>query len=81
MQWDYYQELAQSTDVFIGVGTSGRVEPAATLLSVFLPAKNRYFIDPDPMQGLHAYELLKGTACEHLPILAKSLIERLGEDL
>ncbi len=80
MKWDYYQELAQTTDVFIGVGTSGRVEPAATLLSVFLPAKERYFIDPDPMQGLRTYELLQGTACKHMPILAKSLIERLGED-
>ena len=78
MQWDYFYELAKTTDVFIGVGTSGRVEPAATLLSVFLPAKERYFIDPEPMQGLRSYKLLEGRACEHLPILTKSLIELEG---
>ena len=40
-----------------------------------MPAKERYFIDPEPMQGLRSYKLLEGMACEHLPILAKSLIE------
>lgn len=79
MRWNYFQTLAEETDVFIGVGTSGRVEPAASLLSVFHKAKERYFIDPEPPLGLSGYEQLKGSACTHLPRLASDLIERLAD--
>jgi NAD-dependent deacetylase len=79
MRWDYFQTLAEETDVFIGVGTSGQVEPAASLLSVFRKATERYFIDPDPPLGLSGYERLKGSACTHLPSLVNDLIERLAD--
>ena len=76
MQWEYFEKLAESTDFFIGVGTSGQVEPAATLLSVFLPAKERYFIDPNPPSGLTKYKLLEGAACQHMPDLVRILMAR-----
>jgi NAD-dependent deacetylase len=79
MQWNYFQTLAGQTDVFIGVGTSGQVEPAASLLSVFRKAKKKYFIDPEPPSDLSGYERLKGTACTQMPELAHRLIERLSE--
>lgn len=79
MQWDYFEDLAEKTDVFIGIGTSGRVEPAASLLSVFRKAKERYFIDPEPPLGLSGYERLQGSACTWMPVLAKELSERLAD--
>jgi NAD-dependent deacetylase len=74
MQWDYFEQLASATDVFIGVGTSGQVEPAATLLSVFLPAKERYFIDPSPPKGLDKYQVIQGAAAEEIPKLVRNLL-------
>lgn len=76
MQWDYFEQLASATDVFIGVGTSGQVEPAATLLSVFLPARERYFIDPSPPRGLEKYQVIQGAAAEQIPKLVKDLLSR-----
>jgi NAD-dependent deacetylase len=79
MQWDFVEDLALSTDVFIGIGTSGQVEPAATLLSVFMSAKEKYFIDPAPMKGIPSYRILQGTACEQLPKLVQQLMNELPD--
>jgi NAD-dependent deacetylase len=78
MQWDALEQLALETDVFIGVGTSARVEPAASLLGVFSQAKERFFVDPDPPLGLQGFTILKGTAGQQLPALVNSLTERLS---
>ena len=78
MRWEYFEQLAKSTDVFIGVGTSGQVEPAASLLSVFRPTKEKYFIDPAPPSQVTDYKLFTGTACQHLPDLVEQLKTRLA---
>lgn len=77
MRGAYLEELAKVTDVFIGIGTSAQVHPAAGLLFTFRIAKEKYFIDLDPPLRLHSFTKLKGTACEHMPKVAKDLIERL----
>jgi NAD-dependent SIR2 family protein deacetylase len=77
MQREYFEQLANATDVFIGVGTAGQVEPAATLLSVFSSAREHYFVDPSPPRGLEKYQLIQGAACQHLPELVRDLMSRL----
>lgn len=78
MQWDALEQLALNTDVFIGVGTSARVEPAASLLGIFSQAKERYFVDPDPPLGLQGFTILKGAAGQQLPALLNTLTKRLS---
>lgn len=70
----YLQEIARQTDVFIGIGTSAQVHPAAGLLFTFKDAKKKYFIDPNPPLRLHSFTRLAGTACEHMPMVAKELL-------
>lgn len=76
MRDDYLDTMAKVTDVFIGIGTSAQVYPAAGLLTTFQTAPEKYFIDLDPPLGLPSYTRLKGTACEHMPKLAKELLGR-----
>lgn len=76
MKGSYLEDLAKVTDVFIGIGTSAQVSPAAGLLFTFRVAPERYFIDLDPPLRLQSYTRLKGTASEHMPKLAKELLER-----
>ena len=76
MKWHHLANLAESADIFIGVGTSAQVFPAAGVLEVFSDAKEKYFIDPHPPGHLAGFELLKGGAGEHLPRLAEELLAR-----
>jgi NAD-dependent deacetylase len=50
------EELSDNCEVFIGVGTSARVHPAAGLLSrSATPAE--YFVDPNPAaRRLHSFD-------------------------
>ena len=43
-------------------------------LSVFLPAKERYFIDPSPPKGLEKYQVIRGAAAEEIPKLVRNLL-------
>jgi NAD-dependent deacetylase len=75
MRADYLDELVRAADVFIGVGTSAQVYPAAGLLSHFRRTKQKFFIDPKPAyEALVGFEVLAGRASEKMPELAERLI-------
>ncbi|MBE9143153.1 SIR2 family NAD-dependent protein deacylase [Planktothrix mougeotii] len=78
---DIAYQLADQVQIFIGVGTSATVYPAAKLLrffNYFTPEK--YFIDPHPnYEALQGYTVLEGTATEQLPPLVENLISNLVE--
>lgn len=76
MKGSYLEDLAKITDIFIGIGTSAQVSPAAGILFTFRNCSEKYFIDLDPPLRLQSYTRLKGTASEHMPKLAKELIDR-----
>lgn len=64
-------ELIRTADVFIGIGTSAQVYPAAGLLPMFRRTPQKYFIDPHPAyEALNGYEVMKGSASEMMPKLA-----------
>lgn len=75
MRQDFLMELMKTADVFIGVGTSAQVYPAAELLPMFRRTKEKYFIDPHPnYELLDGFTILKGTASEQMPTLVEKLI-------
>ncbi|ACF15133.1 Silent information regulator protein Sir2 [Chloroherpeton thalassium ATCC 35110] len=75
MRQSYLQELVRTTDIFIGVGTSAQVYPAAGLLSIFEKVRDKYFIDPKPAYSvLSDFEVLNGSASEKMPLLVDQLI-------
>ena len=67
-------DLMEKAEVFIGVGTSAQVHPAASLLFMFKNTKKKYFIDLNPPERLQSYTRLAGTACEHLPQVVEELL-------
>lgn len=75
MREEYLMKLVRSADVFIGVGTSAQVYPAAGLLPMFRGTPEKFFIDPNPnVDVLEGYTILKGTASERMPELVKRLM-------
>ena len=67
--------LVRETAIFIGVGTSAQVYPAAGLLSFFRDTPEKYFIDPHPAhEVLHGFTILQGSASEMVPVLVKQLL-------
>ena len=69
------EALVQDASVFIGVGTSAQIYPAAGLLQLFEPVKWKYFIDPNPPSRLGSYDVMTGAACGLLPKLADELLD------
>ncbi len=75
MRPEYLDELVKSANVFIGVGTSAQVYPAASLLPLFKKTNQKFFIDPHPAYDmLDGFEVLKGTASGQLPRLVVRLL-------
>lgn len=78
MRERFVSELAENTEVFIGVGTSAQVHPAADLLVTFRTAKRKYFVDLHPPQHatkvLAGFTILAGKATERLPRLVEDLL-------
>lgn len=72
---EYLVELAKECFAFIGIGTSAQVYPAANLINIFKNSQKKYFVDPNPPLRLQSFTRLAGTACEHLPVVAKELLE------
>lgn len=68
------EELSDNCEVFIGVGTSAQVHPAAGLLFTFRNANKKYFVDPNPPLRLHSFDRRAGTATEHLPKIVEELL-------
>lgn len=75
MRETYVMELIAAAQIFIGVGTSAQVYPAAGLLPLFRRVREKYFIDPHPHHGmLDGFTILLGSASEHVPRLVSSLL-------
>lgn len=75
MREDLLMDLVRKVDLFIGVGTSAQVYPAAGLLPMFRKTKEKYFIDPHPnYELLDGFTVLKGTASEQMPKLVEKLL-------
>lgn len=66
------RELEQNDGVFICVGTSGMVQPAASLISLFAGVRRKYLINPDAVP-VGDYELLAESASTGLRRLARVL--------
>jgi NAD-dependent deacetylase len=69
------KEVKYNNGVFICIGTSIQVQPAASLVPFFSQVKNKYIIDRKPFK-VADYELLAGNASEQMKILADKLLER-----
>src|SRR5581483_1689020 len=67
------KEVKYNKGVFICVGTSAQVYPAATLLPLFVQVPEKYIIDPNPRR-IGDYTLLTGKAGEQMPALARKLL-------
>lgn len=67
------REVKYNDGVFICVGTSAQVHPAASLIPLFSQVKNKYIIDKKPIK-VADYTLLAGSASEKLAELANQLL-------
>lgn len=68
------KEVKYNDGVFICVGTSAQVYPAASLIPLFAQVKNKYIIDPNAKR-IADYTLLTGKAGEKLPELVEKLLK------
>jgi NAD-dependent deacetylase len=74
---DYLDRLIETTDVFIGIGTSAQVYPAAGLLNLFTATPKKFFIDPNPAYHvLEGFEVFSSAASEGMPMLVKALLSQ-----
>jgi NAD-dependent deacetylase len=71
-------ELASAADVFLIVGTSMMVYPAASLIVYVNPDKPKYYVDPKAYQtgGISNLEIIKKTAGEGVPPLVDELLNK-----
>jgi NAD-dependent deacetylase len=72
--------LPPVTEIFIVVGTSAQVHPAATLLWRFKECPELYFIDPTPAPRLRSYSRFEGTAADKVPLLVDDLLTLTPEE-
>lgn len=70
-------ELAAQADIFVVIGTSLNVYPAASLMRYVRPGVPVYYIDPNPAAVPANVTVIKATATEGMKILA----EKLGVEL
>lgn len=77
MRVDELYEIVDHVDVFIGVGTSAQVYPAANLLRFFGNVAEKYFIDPNPAYSeLHGFNVIADTAAAKMPELVEVLTSK-----
>lgn len=75
MRYEYLQELVNTAFIFIGVGTSAQVYPAAGLLPTFRETPHKFFIDPNPAYNmLHGYTVFADTASNAMPKLVENIL-------
>jgi NAD-dependent deacetylase len=67
------REVKYNDGVFLCVGTSGQVHPAAALIPFFAQVKNKYIVDLNPKK-IGDYKLIVGKAGETLPPLVEQLL-------
>jgi NAD-dependent deacetylase len=71
-------EIASSADVFLVIGTSMVVYPAASLIVYVVPDKPKYYIDPKafPVGGVSNLEVIQNTAGEGVPKIVDQLLDQ-----
>lgn len=72
--WDEALALTETADVFLVIGTSLSVYPAAGLLDI-APAKRKILVDPNPnVRGRKGIEIIQETATAGVPAVVEELI-------
>lgn len=69
------KEIKYNDGVFICIGTSAQVHPAASLIPLFSQVKNKYIIDK-VSRKIADYTMLEGLASEQMKQLADKLLEQ-----
>jgi NAD-dependent deacetylase len=69
---DLVKEVKYNKGVFICVGTSAQVHPAAALIPLFVQVPEKYIIDPNARR-IGNYTMIQGKAGEKLPELVEKL--------
>ena len=74
---DLVDEVVNTDGVFITVGTSAQVYPAAFLMQYFKPARRKYYIDKsaDMRRHVYGYIDLEGEAGKLVPRLVDELLK------
>lgn len=65
--------IASEADIFVVIGTSLNVYPAASLMRYVRPGVPVYYIDPNPAPVPSNVEVIKATATQGMRILAEKL--------
>jgi len=65
--------IAGEADIFVVIGTSLNVYPAASLMHYVRPGVPVYYIDPNPARVPDSVHVIKATATEGMRILAREL--------
>lgn len=68
-------ELVRRADVFVIIGTSLQVYPAAALVNYVRRGVPVYYIDPNPSRVPDGVTVIRATATEGVARLARILIE------
>jgi NAD-dependent deacetylase len=70
-------EICESADIFIIIGTSLNVYPAANLIDYVPDNCTKYLIDPNDIfsSGIKNLSIIKEKASIGIPILAKNLLK------
>lgn len=66
-------EIVRSADIFVIIGTSLVVYPAAALLNYVTPGTPIYYIDPNPAEVPPGVTVIRATASEGISILAQMI--------
>lgn len=74
MRLNEIKNLLDEAYIFIGVGTSAQVSPAADLVWMSRLVPLKFWIDPEPPLRLKSFGILKGKATEKMPELTKFLL-------
>lgn len=74
MDYQKLDQLSNESYIFIGIGTSAQVSPAADLIILFKNSPLKFWIDPVPQMRLVSFGKLKGPGSEEMPRLAEFLL-------
>lgn len=72
---EHVKRVKHGNGVFICVGTSVQVYPAAYIIPYFSQVSNKYIIDPN-LQRIGEYTLIQGSAAEKLPELVEIIMNK-----
>jgi NAD-dependent SIR2 family protein deacetylase len=75
---EWCHDVKYGDGIFICVGTSAQVQPAASLVSLFSQVENKFIVDLKPPE-VADYSVLKGPAREQLPVLVNRLLDGQAE--